>query len=104
MASTWKSHHNSSSAEIWASPLLPQLGHFTTSTQQSQAMRKWLLRMNDLVGPDLPLTQEFLAHMMGVSRTTVTEVAGKLQKCGLISYSRGHIHIRDLEQIRASAC
>ena len=72
-------------------------------TVQARAC-KWLFRMNDLVGPDLPLTQELLAHMIGVRRTTVTEVAGKLQKGGLISYSRGHIHIRDLEQIRASAC
>ena len=34
---------------------------------------KWLLRMHELVGPDLPLTQEFLAQMMGVRRTTVRQ-------------------------------
>ena len=65
---------------------------------------KWLLRMHDLVGVDLPLTQEFLAQMMGVRRTTVTEVAGDLQKTGMIPYSRGLIHIVDLEQIRQRAC
>src|SRR5215212_797321 len=37
---------------------------------------KWLLRMHDFVGADLPLTQEFLAEMMGVRRTSVTAVAG----------------------------
>jgi CRP-like cAMP-binding protein len=65
---------------------------------------KWLLRMYDLVGDDLPLTQEFFAQMMGVRRTTVTEVAGELQKAGMITYHRGHIHIVDIEQIRARAC
>src|SRR5437588_3508039 len=57
---------------------------------------KWLLRMNDLVGPDFPITQEFLAQMMGVRRTSVTDVAGELQKAGMISYSRGRIRITAL--------
>jgi len=65
---------------------------------------KWLLRMHDLVGPDLNLTQEFLAQMMGVRRTSVTEVAGELQRAGMIRYTRGHIHITDIEQVRAWAC
>jgi CRP-like cAMP-binding protein len=65
---------------------------------------KWLLRMYELVGIDLPLTQEFLAQMMGVRRTTVTEIAGELQKAGLISYSRGRIHIKDVDLIRQWAC
>src|SRR3954470_6226142 len=65
---------------------------------------KWLLRMHDLVGNDLPLTQEFLAQMMGVRRTSVTQVAGDLQKAGMITYSRGRIHILNLEQVRAWAC
>jgi CRP-like cAMP-binding protein len=65
---------------------------------------KWLLRMHELVGPDLALTQEFLAQMMGVTRTTVTTVAGELQKAGMITYRRGHIHIVDLAQIQKWAC
>ncbi len=65
---------------------------------------KWLLRMHELVGPDLPLTQEFLAQMMGVTRTTVTTVAGELQKAGMITYSRGRLHIVDLAQIQKWAC
>ena len=60
---------------------------------------KWLLRMHELVGTDLPLTQEFLAQMMGVRRTSVTGVAGELHKAGMITYSRGRIHIRDLDMI-----
>jgi CRP-like cAMP-binding protein len=65
---------------------------------------KWLLRMQALAGDELPLTQEFLAQMMGVRRTSVTEVAGELQKAGMITYKRGHIHINDLDQIREWAC
>jgi CRP-like cAMP-binding protein len=65
---------------------------------------KWLLRMQELAGDNLPLTQDFLAQMMGVRRTSVTGVATELQSSGMISYSRGHIHIKDLEQIRQTAC
>jgi CRP-like cAMP-binding protein len=65
---------------------------------------KWLLRMHDLVGLDLPLTQEYMAQMMAVRRTSVTEVAVELQKSGMITYSRGHIHINNVDQIRRSAC
>ena len=65
---------------------------------------KWPLRIHDLVGVDLPLTQEFLAQMMGVRRTSVTAVAGVLQKAGMITHSRGRIHIVDLRQIRDWAC
>jgi len=65
---------------------------------------KWLLRMHELVGDDLPLTQEFLAQMMGVRRTSVTGVALELQKAGMISYSRGRIHIKDVGLIQQWAC
>ena len=65
---------------------------------------KWLLRMHDLAGPDLFLTQDFLAQMMGVRRTSVTEVAGELQKAGMISYSRGRIRLLDLDMISQRAC
>jgi CRP-like cAMP-binding protein len=65
---------------------------------------KWLLRMHELAGTDINLTQEFMAQMMGVRRTTVTEVAGELQRAGMITYSRGHIRIINFEQIKAWAC
>jgi hypothetical protein len=44
---------------------------------------KWLLRMHDLTGDDLPLTQEFLAQMMGVRRTPSQRSASELQKAGM---------------------
>ena len=65
---------------------------------------KWLLRMHELVGSDLLLTQEFLAQMMGVTRTSVTTVAGELQKAGMVTYSRGRLHIVDIAQIQKWAC
>jgi CRP-like cAMP-binding protein len=65
---------------------------------------KWLLRMHRLVGDELPLTQEFLAQMMGVRRTSVTQVAVELQRAGMISYHRGRIRIINLARIEHSAC
>jgi CRP-like cAMP-binding protein len=60
--------------------------------------------LHDLAGVDLPLTQEFLAQMIDVRRTSVTDVGSELQKAGMISSSRGRIHIENIGQIRASAC
>jgi CRP-like cAMP-binding protein len=67
-------------------------------------MCRWLLRMRDLVGDELPLTQDFLAQMMGVRRPSVSLVAGTLQQAGLIKYHRGHITIIDIERLQDSAC
>jgi Mn-dependent DtxR family transcriptional regulator len=50
------------------------------------------------------LTQEFLAGMLGVRRTSVSVVAGKLQQAGMIRYRRGHMEITDLDGLRESAC
>jgi CRP-like cAMP-binding protein len=52
----------------------------------------------------LKLTQEFLAHMLGVQRTSIGMIANNLQRTGAIRYSRGRIEIIDLERVRASAC
>jgi hypothetical protein len=61
------------------------------SHQVEARLCRWLLRMRDLIGDDLPLTQEFLGQMLGVRRTSVSSVAGSLQAAGLIRYRRGHI-------------
>ena len=67
-------------------------------------MCRWLLRMRDLAGDELPLTQEFLAQMMGVRRTSVSIIANGLQRAGLISYRRGRVRIVNVEGVRESAC
>jgi CRP-like cAMP-binding protein len=66
---------------------------------------RWLLQTRDRAESDMiTLTQEFLAQMLGVRRTSVTEVASKIQEAGAISYSRGVIKIVDLEAVKAMAC
>jgi hypothetical protein len=57
---------------------------------------RWLLQSADRAASNtLTLTQELLAEMLGVRRTSVTEVASKIQGSGAISYSRGVIKILD---------
>jgi CRP-like cAMP-binding protein len=66
---------------------------------------RWLLEMRDRVDTDsLALTQEFLASMLGVQRTTVTAVARKLQAVGAIECRRGRIRIASRDQIEHMAC
>ena len=66
---------------------------------------RWLLRARDLSGSDqLPFTQEFLAEMLGVQRTSVTTVARTLQEAGIVKYRRGKIEIIDIEGLREGAC
>ena len=68
-------------------------------------LARWLLRCRDLQGSDdLQLTQEFIAEMMGVRRTSVSVTANTLQQAGLVRYSRGHIRIINLEGLQATAC
>ena len=50
------------------------------------------------------LTQEFLSEMLGVRRTSVTDVASKMQAVGAISYSRGVIKVIDLGKLRNMSC
>ena len=66
---------------------------------------RWLLQTRDRAESDtLALTQEFLSEMLGVRRTSVTEVAQKIQDAGAISYSRGTIKIIDLDALKAMSC
>lgn len=66
---------------------------------------RWLLQCRDRVESDnIPLTQEFLSEMLGVRRTSVTEVAIKMQDAGVISYTRGIIKIIDLQKLKEISC
>jgi CRP-like cAMP-binding protein len=68
-------------------------------------LSRWLLRSRELAGSDaLGLTQEFVAQMLGVRRTSVSLVANTLQNAGLIRYSRGRIQITDLDGLRSASC
>jgi Mn-dependent DtxR family transcriptional regulator len=50
------------------------------------------------------MTQDLIANMLGVRREGVSEVAGKLQEAGYISYSRGHITVLDREKLEHRTC
>lgn len=67
---------------------------------------RWLLESLDRSAGrnPLPLTQEFLAAMLGVQRTTVSALAAQLQRGGLITYSRGRLRIDDVPGLDALAC
>jgi CRP-like cAMP-binding protein len=66
---------------------------------------RWLLQCADRTGRDeLSLTQEYLAQMLGVRRTTVTLLAKSMQVRGLIRYRRGRIVLLDRKGLEACAC
>lgn len=66
---------------------------------------RWLLLTRDPAETDtFLLTQEFIPEMLGVRRTSITDVATKLQSSGAISYSGGTIKILDLEALKALSC
>jgi len=77
---------------------------FATHRVEARLCR-WLLRARDLSGSDkLTFTQEYLAEMLGVRRTSVTAVAHTLQEAGLIKYARGKIQIMNAKELQESAC
>jgi CRP-like cAMP-binding protein len=70
-----------------------------------QQLCRWLLLSLDrLQGSDLLMTQELIANMLGVRREGVTEAATKLQRDGLIRYSRGHITVLDRVGLETRTC
>jgi CRP-like cAMP-binding protein len=70
-----------------------------------QRCARWMLLTHDRVGTDeFPLTHGFLSQMLGVRRASVTEVAGSLQKQGLISYRHGRLAVADRAGLEASSC
>ncbi len=70
-----------------------------------QQLCRWLLMSLDrLSAPELTMTQELMANMLGVRREGVTEAAGKLQKAGLIRYNRGRITVLDRAGLEEQVC
>jgi CRP-like cAMP-binding protein len=70
-----------------------------------QRSARWLLMASDRLSDEvLPLTQEFIAAMLGVRRSGVSEAAGELQRSGLIRCRRGEITIIDRAGLKKTAC
>lgn len=70
-----------------------------------QQLCRWLLLSLDRLPTNrLTMTQELIANMLGVRREGVTEAAGKLQKLGVIEYSRGQITVLDRPQLEHFSC
>jgi CRP-like cAMP-binding protein len=75
--------------------------HHTVDAQ----LCRWLLMCLDRVsGRELQMTQDLIAHMLGVRREGVTESALKLQRAGLIRYARGHIEVLDRSGLERRSC
>jgi CRP-like cAMP-binding protein len=71
---------------------------------EQQLCRWLLLSLDRLPSDELIMTQELIANMLGVRREGVTTAAGKLQKMGVIKYSRGHIRVLDRAKLQELCC
>ncbi|MDZ4057842.1 MAG: Crp/Fnr family transcriptional regulator [Polynucleobacter sp.] len=71
---------------------------------EQQLCRWLLLSLDRLPGNSLDMTQDLIASMLGVRREGVTEAAGRLQRDGLIQYSRGHIEVLDRARLEQNVC
>lgn len=70
-----------------------------------QRLARWLLMSHDRVdGNEFPITQEFMAAMLGTERPSVTNAARPLMEQGIISYKRGHMQILDRKALEHYAC
>lgn len=70
-----------------------------------QQLCRWLLLTLDRTpGNELTMTQELISGMLGVRREGITEIAGNLQREGLISYRRGHITVLNRAGLESHAC
>ena len=73
-------------------------------TVEQQLCRWLLLSLDRLASNELTMTQELIANMLGVRREGVTEAASKLQKAGLIHYTRGKITVIDRPKLELRCC
>ena len=70
-----------------------------------QRLARWLLLCSDRAGTtELVFSQDFLAMMLGVQRTSVGVAMGRLKRTGVINYSRSHIHLLNVPRLEVEAC
>ena len=92
----------------YAHALLTQVSQFAVCHHFHKVEKRlclWLLITRDLLQSDtFEFTQEFLANMLGVPRTSITMIASSLQRAGLIHYRRGKIQLLDHHGLQATVC
>lgn len=70
-----------------------------------ERMCRWVLLTHDRVGRDeFPLTHEYLSMMLGVRRSSITNVAHELKEAGAIDYQRGNVRVLDRQRLEAGSC
>jgi CRP-like cAMP-binding protein len=70
-----------------------------------ERLARWLLMMRDRSDEDtLPITQDLLAEMLGVQRPSITNVARKLERAGLIERGRGQVKILNRQGLTKASC
>jgi CRP-like cAMP-binding protein len=70
-----------------------------------ERLARWLLMSQDRVeSSSFLLTQQYLSHMLGTRRASVTVAAGILQKAGLITYKRGQVHVKNRAKLEQASC
>jgi len=93
---------------LYTQALMTQMSQCAVCTRHhsiDQQLCRWLLLTLDrLPSTALVITQELVASMLGVRRESITDVAGKLQRAGIISYRRGHLSVLDRAGLEAGAC
>jgi CRP-like cAMP-binding protein len=84
---------------------LGQLAACNKLHEAEERLARWMAMSRDRMDSNtMAMTQEFLADMLGTRRTTVTLVAGNLQRRGLIDYKRGRVTVLDRAALEAAAC
>lgn len=70
-----------------------------------QRLARWLMLARMRLGSDaLPVTHEYLSHLLGVRRSGVTVTVGKFEQAGLVSHGRGFVRVEDVAGLGAAAC
>jgi CRP-like cAMP-binding protein len=76
-----------------------------SSHDVNQRLSRWLLMTHDHApGDEFEMKHEFLATMLGVTRSVVTRAAGRLQRVKMIRYVRGRVTVLDRRGLEAAAC
>ncbi len=93
---------------LYTQTRLSYVGQLAACNRQhkiEKRLARWLLLVQDcLAVEELPLTQEFIANMLGTNRAGVTIAAGRLQKAGIISYTRGSITVLERTRLEQMSC